>query len=390
MKPAVLFVDDEPNILKALGRLFRGEDFEIKTAESGADALKLMEDLPVQILVSDHRMPGMTGVDLLSKVRERWPEVIRILVTGNSEINIAVDAINRGQIFKLVTKPWNDDEIKAIVKEALDLYMLKGEIKRLNYLTQEQNLELKDLHHNLEQKVMERTRDLTGKNADLGLAYVGTLRAVVGAVDAQHRCASRHSERVGIYTGMIARRMGLEEPRVRRMHIAGLLHDVGIIGIRGEIFGKQGPLSSDEMKEMKEHPLLSVQILGTVAWLQDILSMVRDHHEWFDGDGRGYPGGLKGDAINPGARIIRVADVIEAMTHDRPYRKAHPLDRVIDTLKKFSGSAFDPDVARCAVDLIEEGEEEFVDALSRTDFFQAELDFDTSLPDVDPVGGIPL
>lgn len=390
MKPAVLFVDDEPNILKALGRLFRGEDFELKTAGSGADALKLMEDLPVQILVSDHRMPGMTGVDLLSKVRERWPEVIRILVTGNSEINIAVDAINRGQIFRLITKPWNDDEIKATVREALDLYLLKGEIKRLNQLTQEQNLELKDLHHNLEQKVMERTRDLSRKNAALDLAYVGTLRAIVGAVDAQQRCAPGHSERVGIYTGMIARRMGLEEPRVRRIQIAGLLHDVGIIGIRGEIFGKKGPLSPDEMKEMKEHPLLSAQIFGSVAWLQDILPMVRDHHEWFDGDARGYPEGLKGDAINQGARIIRVADVIEAMTHDRPYRGAYPLDRVIEDLKKFSGSAFDPEVARCAVALMEEGGEEFVEALSRNDFFTAELDFNALPPVVDSVGGVPL
>ncbi len=369
MKPAVLFVDDEPNILKALGRLFRGENFDLKTAGSGADALKLIEERPVQILVSDHRMPGMTGVDLLSKVRERWPEVMRILVTGNSEINIAVDAINRGQIFRLITKPWNDDEIKATVKEALDLYLLKDEIKRLNHLTQEQNLELKDLHHNLEQKVMERTRDLSKKNAELGHVYVGTLRAVIGSVDARHRCSSGHSERVGNCTAMIARRMGLEEPRVRRMQIAGLLHDVGIIGVRGKIFGKQGPLSPDEWKEMREHPVLSVQIIGAVPGLQDILPMVRNHHEWFDGDGRGYPDGLKGDAINTGARIIRIADAIEAMTHDRPYRKARPLDRVIDELKKLSGSAFDPDVARCAVDLIEEGGEEFVEAQSRNDSF---------------------
>jgi len=118
--------------------------------------------------------------------------------------------------------------------------------------------------------------------------------------------------------------------------------------------------------------------------------MVRNHHEWFDGDGRGYPDGLRGDAINQGARIIRVADAIEAMTHDRPYRKALPLDRVIDELKKFSGSAFDPEVARCAVALIEEGGEEFVEALPKNEFSQAELDFNALLPEGDPVGGIPL
>ncbi|MFQ5458536.1 MAG: response regulator, partial [Myxococcota bacterium] len=284
MKPAVLFVDDEPNILKAMGRLFRGENFDLKTAASGAEALKMMDAAPMQVVVSDHRMPGMTGVDLLSKIRERWPDIIRILVTGNSEINIAVDAINRGQIYRLITKPWNDDEIRATVREAVDLYTLRGEIKRLNHLTQEQNLHLKDLHQNLEQKVKERTQDLCKKNAELSLAYIGTLKAIVGTIDAQHRCAANHSERVGMYTAMIARRMGLDESRVRRMQLAGLLHDVGKIGIRGEIFSKPGPLSEAEAAEMKQHPVLSAKILSPVPWLQDLLPMIRHHHEWYDGD----------------------------------------------------------------------------------------------------------
>lgn len=376
MKPAVLFVDDEPNILKAIRRLFRGEDFDLYTAESGAEALRLMDETPVQIVVSDHRMPGMTGVDLLSTTRERWPDVIRILVTGNSEIAIAVDAINRGEIYRLITKPWNDDEIRATVREALDLHALKGEIKRLNHLTQEQNLQLKDLRQNLEARVVERTLELSSRNVELGQAYIGTLKSLVSAIDGLHRCAVGHSERVAYYAGLIARRMGLEEPRVTRMHIAGLLHDVGKLGVRAEIFGKPGPLAPDEVHEMQRHPMLGAQILERVHWLSDVIPMIRHHHEWFDGDPRGYPDHLKGDAIPLGARVILVADAIEAMSSDRPFRKAYSRKYLMGELEKCAGTRFDPEVVGCALALLEEGGEGFLLEPPREDFFEGGRDLE--------------
>jgi len=376
MKLGVMFVDDETNILKAIRRLFRAEDFDLYTAQSGAEALKLMDEISVQVVVSDHRMPGMTGVDLLATMRERWPEIIRILVTGNSEIGIAVEAINRGEIYRLITKPWNDEEIRATVREALDLHALKGEIKRLNQLTQEQNLQLKDLHQNLEAKVVERTRDLSRKNTEIGIAYIGTLKAVMRAIDMQHRSAANHSERVAHYTGIIARRMGLEESRVRRMHVAALLHDIGKIGIRSEIFSKPGPLTQEEVREVRRHPLVAVEILQGIPWLKDVLPMIRHHHEWFDGDCRGYPDNLKGDAIDLGARIIRVADAIEAMSNDRPFRKAYPLGRVIEELRKCAGTAFDPEVVACALALLEEGGEEYLKSPPNDELFETDRDFD--------------
>jgi HD-GYP domain-containing protein (c-di-GMP phosphodiesterase class II) len=227
----------------------------------------------------------------------------------------------------MLTKPWTDEEMRATVKEALNLYSLKSEIKRLDLLTREQNGKLHDLNKNLEKKVIERTREIWRKNLELSLAYMNTIKALAGAIDAKDTYTGGHSARVGMYAGMIARRMGMEEGRVRRVYIAGILHDVGKIGIREGVLLKPGRLTREEYEEMKRHPILSAQILRPVPWLQDVTPAIRHHHEWFNGDRRGYPDQLKGDSIDIGARVILVADTIDAMTTNRPYRA--PAEKVL-------------------------------------------------------------
>ncbi len=375
MTQSVLFVDDEANILKAVRRLFKGESFEIQTAESGPAAIEFLSGTPVQVIVSDQRMPGMTGVDLLSRVREQWPDIVRIMITGNTEMKIAVEAINRGEIYRMVTKPWTDEEMRATVKEALNLYSLKSEIKRLNLVTREQNGKLHDLNKNLEQKVIERTREIWQKNLELSLAYMNTIKALAGAIDAKDTYTGGHSARVGMYAGMIARRMGLEEHRVRRVYIAGILHDIGKIGIRESVLLKPGRLTREEYEEMKRHPILSAQILRPVPWLHDVAPAIRHHHEWFNGDRRGYPDQLKGDAIDIGARIILVADTIDAMTTNRPYRNALPLEKVTRELKVYMGTQFDPEVARAALALFEERQETFLEGEDEDQYLQPEMAF---------------
>ncbi|MBW2499649.1 MAG: response regulator, partial [Deltaproteobacteria bacterium] len=128
----VLFVDDEVNILKALQRLLRSEDMNVLSASRTQEALELLEKTPAQVVISDQRMPEMSGVDLLSQVRERWPDVVRMMLTGYTEIDVAVEAINRGEIYRLITKPWNDDELRATIRQAFDHADLKAEIRRLN------------------------------------------------------------------------------------------------------------------------------------------------------------------------------------------------------------------------------------------------------------------
>ena len=138
----VLFVDDEVNILKALQRLFRIEDMNVLCASRASEALELLERHPTQVVVTDQRMPEMSGVDFLAQVREHYPDIVRMMLTGYTEINVAVDAINRGEIYRLITKPWNDDELRATIRQAFEQADLKDEIKRLNRVTREQKQEL--------------------------------------------------------------------------------------------------------------------------------------------------------------------------------------------------------------------------------------------------------
>ncbi len=338
----ILFVDDEVNILKALQRLLRAEPLKVLSASRPQEALELLERTPAQVVVTDQRMPEMTGVELLAAVRERHPDVVRMMLTGYTEMNVAVEAINRGEIYRLITKPWNDDELKATIRQAFDHSDLKREIKRLNQVTREQNFKLQDMNRNLEGKVRERTKQLAEKHQELRTAYVQTIRALAEAVDAKDAYTRGHSERVGVYASKIARQMGFAKEFIERVYIAGLLHDVGKIGVRDAVISKPDRLTPEEYAEIKQHPEIGAKILEPVDFLADVVPCVRHHHEWYDGSRGGYPDRLAGDKIPLPSRIILVADTVEAMTSDRPYRKALPLDIVITELTKYSGSQFDP------------------------------------------------
>jgi putative nucleotidyltransferase with HDIG domain len=338
----VLFVDDEVNILKALQRLLRSEHMNVLCASRAQEALELLDKQQCQVVVTDQRMPEMSGVDLLSQVRQRFPDIVRMMLTGYTEMDVAVDAINRGEIYRLITKPWNDDELRATIRQAFDHSDLKNEIKRLNQVTREQNFKLQDMNRNLEGKVRERTKQLAEKHQELRTAYVQTIRALAEAVDAKDAYTRGHSERVGVYASKIAREMGYQKEFIERVYIAGLLHDVGKIGVRDFVITKPDRLTPEEYDEIKQHPAIGAKILEPVDFLSDVTPCVRHHHEWYDGSDRGYPDRLRGDAIPLPSRIILVADTVEAMTSDRPYRKALPLDVVYTELTKYSGSQFDP------------------------------------------------
>ena len=357
---AVLFVDDEGNILKAVQRLLRNEPWEVLTASRGMEALEILEQTPAQVVVSDQRMPEMSGVDLLQAIRERRPNVVRMMLTGYTEMNVAVEAINRGEIYRLITKPWNDEELKATLRQAFDHFDLKEEIKRLNQITREQNLKLQDMNRNLEQKVRDRTKQLAEKHQELRVAYIQTIRALAEAVDAKDPHTFGHSERVGVYASKMARELGLPKELIERVYIAGLLHDVGKIGVRDEVITKPDRLTREEYAEIKEHPEIGARILQPVAFLSDLIDCVRHHHEWYDGGEQGYPARLRGDRIPLPSRIILVADTVEAMSSDRPYRKGLPLEAVTQELQKYSGSQFDPNCVDVCLRLIEQEGEAFI------------------------------
>jgi putative nucleotidyltransferase with HDIG domain len=356
----VLFVDDEVNILKALQRLLRSEHMNVLCASRAQEALELLDKQPCQVVVTDQRMPEMSGVDLLSQVRQRYPDIVRMMLTGYTEMDVAVDAINRGEIYRLITKPWNDDELRATIRQAFDHSDLKNEIKRLNQVTREQNFKLQDMNRNLEGKVRDRTKQVAEKHQELRTAYIQTIRALAEAVDAKDAYTRGHSERVGVYASKITREMGYQKEFIERVYIAGLLHDVGKIGVRDAVITKPERLTPEEYAEIKQHPTIGAKILEPVDFLSDVAPCVRHHHEWYDGSDKGYPDRLSGDAIPLPSRIILVADTVEAMTSDRPYRKALPLDIVYTELTKYSGSQFDPACVSAFLRLLEREGESFL------------------------------
>jgi putative nucleotidyltransferase with HDIG domain len=342
----------------------------VLTASRPHEALEMLDRQPCQVVVSDQRMPEMSGVDLLSAVRERHSEIVRMMLTGYTEMNIAVEAINRGEIYRLITKPWNDDELKATLRQAFDHYDLKAEIKRLNQVTREQNFKLQDMNKNLEEKVRDRTKQLDEKNQELRTAYIQTIRALAEAIDAKDAYTRGHSERVAVYSSRIGHEMGLDKELIERIYFAGLLHDVGKIGIPDAIITKPDRLTPEEYEEIKRHPEIGARILEPVEFLHHIVPCVRHHHEWFDGCQAGYPDRLAGHQIPLPSRVIVVADTVEAMTSDRPYRKALSLDVVVEELHKYSGSQFDPVPVNAFLKLLEEEGEAFISKNQKFDIYE--------------------
>jgi response regulator RpfG family c-di-GMP phosphodiesterase len=365
----VLFVDDEVNILKALQRLMRNEPIQVLTANRPSEAFELIDRCAPQVIVSDQRMPEMSGVDFLSSVRDRHNDVVRMMLTGYTDMTIAVEAINKGEIFRLITKPWNDDELKATLRQAFDHHDLKAEIKRLNQVTREQNFKLQDMNKNLEEKVRERTKQLDGKNTELRTAYIQTIRALAEAIDAKDAYTRGHSERVAVYASRLGNQMGLRKEMIERIYFAGLLHDVGKIGIPDAIITKPDRLTVEEYEEIKRHPEIGAKILEPVEFLSSIVPCVRHHHEWYDGCQSGYPERLAGDQIPLPSRVILVADTVEAMTSDRPYRKALSIDVVVAELHKYSGTQFDPVVVDAFLRLLEEEGDAFISKNQKFDIY---------------------
>ena len=365
----VLFVDDEVNILKALQRLLRNEPIEVLTASTPSEAFELIEHAEPQVIVSDQGMPEMSGVDFLAAVRDQHHDVVRMMLTGYTDMTIAVEAINKGEIYRLITKPWNDEELKATLRQAFDHYDLKAEIKRLNSVNREQNFKLQDMNKNLEEKVRERTKQLDHTNSELRTAYIQTIRALAEAIDAKDAYTRGHSERVAVYASRIARQMSLRKEMIERVYFAGLLHDVGKIGVPDAIITKPDRLDEDEYREIMKHPEIGAKILEPVEFLRSVVPCVRHHHEWYDGCNRGYPDRLAGDQIPLPSRVIVVADTVEAMTSDRPYRKALSIDIVISELHKYSGTQFDPIVVDAFLKLLEDEGEAFISKDQKFDIY---------------------
>jgi len=318
-KPRVLFVDDEPAMLESLRRSVRRKfAADVATdADRGLDCLRRGE--PYSIVVSDMRMPGMNGAEFLAQVQTISPESVRVMLTGCEEMEVAVRAVNDGRIFKFLSKPVPTKALLACLRACLAQYL--GE--------RAQKQAIASNIHALAQFDM------------------ATLTAFARAIDANSPWTAGHSERVTALAVRIAHTMGLPDKDLQIVQRGGLLHDIGKIGTPPAILDKPGKLEVWENEVVHNHVQVGVRILEPIDTFHDLLGVVAQHHEHFDGSG--YPAGLAGEQISLHARIVAVADAYDALISDRPYRTGVPEQKAIEVLKQNSGTQFDPQVVEALV-----------------------------------------
>lgn len=321
----VLLVDDEPLVLDGLRRSVYKE-FDADLAGGAEEGLaKLRKGGPYPVVVSDMRMPGMDGAQFLAIVRTLSPDSIRVMLTGCSDTETAVRAVNEGQIFRFLTKPVTPNTLLAALRACVAQY----------HAARLEKDRLKITIEALEQ------------------LDVGTLTALARAIDAKSAWTAGHSERVTDLALKMGQAMGLPAKSLAIMHRGGLLHDIGKIGTPPTVLDKPGRLDPEEMQIMRDHVKIGVRILEPIPCFREALPMVAQHHEWFDGSG--YPAGLAGESISLHARILAVADCYDAIISDRPYRKGLPKRQAREMLIQGSGTHFDPMVIEVFTRLIAAG-----------------------------------
>jgi response regulator RpfG family c-di-GMP phosphodiesterase len=347
----VLCVDDEPNILSSLKRLFRPLGYKVLTAESGAAGLVALENAErVDLVISDMRMPEMDGARFLELVRERWPDTVRLLLTGYSDVTSILAAINRGEIYRYITKPWDDNDILLVVRHALERRALEHERDRLAALNAAQNEALKTLNASLEAKVEERTGELLasrdailGANKKLKSNFITTIKIFSTMIEMRGGHLAGHSRRVADLARRIAVKLGLDPVETQEVFIAALLHDIGKIGFPDELLNLPVNLmTGDFLGTFRKHPVRAEQLLMPLDDLQGVAAVLRAHMERFDGGG--FPDAAVGLAIPLGARILALAsDYDNLQIGALVQRKVLPQDArqiVYDS----SGKRYDPAV----------------------------------------------
>ncbi|HYK89513.1 MAG TPA: HD domain-containing phosphohydrolase [Acidobacteriota bacterium] len=323
----LLIVDDEPNVRSVLVRHLTDEKTECVASHSAFDALNKIKSQRFSLVISDVMMPGMSGVELLRFVKKHDAETAVIMITGLMDINTAVDSLRTGAC-DFITKPFDLTTIGRAVERALERRQLLIENR---YYQQE-----------LEKKVRERTLELNGALHEVEESYKITLEALVSALDAREHETQAHSQRVREYTLTLAQQLGLGGEELIQAGRGALLHDVGKIGVPDSILLKPDKLTPEEWVEMKKHPKIGFEILQNIKFLSTTAEIVLCHQERWDG--RGYPNCLGGKDVPLGARIFAVVDTLDAMTSNRPYRRALSFEAALEEIRNCSGTQFDPEV----------------------------------------------
>jgi response regulator RpfG family c-di-GMP phosphodiesterase len=321
----VLIVDDDPALRKILSVMLSAGAFLCRTSTTGEEALALLERHAFDIVISDLHMPGISGMDLLIEVRQRYPNLAFLMVTGEDETRIGVRAMQLGADDYLL-KPFDVDVVLGSLHRALQKKKLEREVHEYR------------LH--LEEMVSERTQQLQTALRQTERSYEDTLEALGAAIDLRDGPTAGHSRRVFLYSMELAKTIGGLDHQMRSIAMGAWLHDIGKLATPDRILLKPGPLTDPEWEIMRRHARIGYDLVKSISFLAGAAEIVLTHHERFNGSG--YPQGLRAEEIPFGARIFAVADTLDAMTSDRPYRAALPLQAARDVIERGAGILFDP------------------------------------------------
>ncbi len=326
----ILVVDDEETIREIVSSMLTHANYKCRKAASGLQAIALLDSgEEFELMLSDLMMADLDGIGLLERTKERFPDMPVVMVTAVHDISVALAAIRNGA-YDYLLKPFEREQLLATVRRAMENRRLK--------------LENRAYQTNLETLVAARTEQLRKAMVELERSYDITLEALGDALDLKDRETEGHSRRVTAFTIAIARAMGLTADQIRVIARGAFLHDIGKMAIPDAILNKPGALTPDEVGIMREHSYHGYQIVKKIPFLQEAAEIVYAHQERFDGTG--YPRGLKGEQIPLGARMFAVADTLDAITSDRPYRPAQTLTAAREEIQRWAGRQFDPEVVK--------------------------------------------
>lgn len=346
---SLLCVDDEVNVRLSLQRIFEADGYHVLLASDGKEALSVFEREEVAVLLTDLKMPGMDGLELLKHVKHRSPDTVRMILTARADLDSTIGAINDLEVFRFIVKPWSAD-LKVSVRQAFHHYKVCAENRELTELTMKQNQALKEWTEKLALEVKRQTQSITKKNEELERLYrqlegnfVDTIKTFSALLDMRDAETCSHSRRVTQASRFIAKQLGITGEELRTIEIAAMLHDVGKIGIPDTILKKPPKMLSRMEKEiLQRHPVLGQNCVHSITRLSDAGVLIRHHHEHFGGGG--YPDRISGEAIPLGSRIIAAADAFDRCLHPQATsQELHPRDG-LKLLRSQAGSLFDPKV----------------------------------------------
>ena len=322
----ILVVDDEEPVRRVVATLLERTGYSVTTAGSADEAiLRLNESDGFNLMLSDVMMPGVDGLSLLDRVSEDFPTMPVVMFTAVHDIHVATNAFRRGAIDYLL-KPFGRAQLETVVQRGLE----HGRLRRQTAL----------YRHNLEEVVTARTARLRETMLELERSYDTTIEAMGGALDLRDEETEGHSRRVTAYTVALAREIGLSSEELKTISRGAFLHDIGKIATPDAILLKPGRLDPDEIVIMREHCTSGYKMVRKIPFLKSAAEIVLAHQEYFDGTG--YPRGLKGEEIPLGARIFAIADTLDAITSDRPYRKGASFEKAREEIARCSCKQFDP------------------------------------------------